>query len=538
MLASRFCRSRFLQAAAPLMPWRHTCVRRFSFHCCMEDPVHCVKAPFGTLLGVTDGDVHVYSSDYSSLDPAVRANRAYFQGLVGGITTGYKWQCVELGRRYLLVNHGVVFDNIAMAYDIFRLKTVTRVADGALLPLQAHVNGTSTTRPTKGSLLIWNPVGEFTQTGHVAVVVAVTDTHVDIAEQNVHDAVWPPARRYSRRLPARVDAATGAFTLTCTYDDASILGWMTVDLSSEYNFEDMPRFDPASDLVRDTHGRVFVTPDGDAALDAATTQLYHMVLDATDYVLQHTDAFQATAFADVPAALWPHIRASWYAQKPDDLVGRVAFDVAGRGLVWRGFAANGLSAYVAARGNVAPSELVHAWRAKAVTGPLHLLADSPTYDVARATAEAAGLTCHALASLDTLQEAEGGGFLDEAGRPVQTIWHSAPWPDLLRRHGDGVLPALVHPSIRFIEPLWTMLADAPGLTDVLRQLYPHHPLLRPPTDDNDDASLSSSRLPDRLETFALKGRYAGAVIVDTHNPTTTARHPLVPLADSQLPSIK
>lgn len=48
-----------------------------------------MSAPFGTLLGVTDGDVEVFSCDYESLvgvNPF--ADRAQFQMFVGDTYTG------------------------------------------------------------------------------------------------------------------------------------------------------------------------------------------------------------------------------------------------------------------------------------------------------------------------------------------------------------------------------------------------------------------------------------------------------------------
>ena len=41
-----------------------------------------------------------------------------------GVPTGFTYQCVELARRYLIINHGVTFESIPMAYDIFDLKNV------------------------------------------------------------------------------------------------------------------------------------------------------------------------------------------------------------------------------------------------------------------------------------------------------------------------------------------------------------------------------------------------------------------------------
>jgi len=137
-----------------------------------------------------------------------------------------KWQCVELGRRYLLVNYGVVFDSIPMAYDIFDLKTVLRVKDNKELGFYAQVNGQSKIPPRRGSLLIWKPQGYFKTTGHVAVISNVGQNFLDIVEQNVDDEVWPTGTDYSRRLRTSTDQS-GAFRIHCTFLDTRILGWMT-----------------------------------------------------------------------------------------------------------------------------------------------------------------------------------------------------------------------------------------------------------------------------------------------------------------------
>jgi glutathionylspermidine amidase/synthetase len=185
---------------------------------------------FGTILGITDGGVHVYCCDYDTLDPSEKNKEDEdFYNVYNGVTTGYKWQCVELGRRYLLVNHGVVFDNVPMAYDIFRLKHVRRVSDGQMVSMHAHVNGESDVLPTKGSLLIWNPAGEFAHTGHIAVIVNVKCDFVDIVEQNAEDSIWQDGQLYSRRLKATLNDGTGAYTIACTYHDTSILGWMNIE---------------------------------------------------------------------------------------------------------------------------------------------------------------------------------------------------------------------------------------------------------------------------------------------------------------------
>ncbi|KAJ1565346.1 hypothetical protein HK096_003312 [Nowakowskiella sp. JEL0078] len=185
-----------------------------------------IPAPFGTLLGVTHGGVQVYSSNYKQTPPEYSGPDFSYSNFLNGVYTGSKWQCVEFSRRYLIVNHGITFASIRMAYNIFDLKHVSRLADDSNFPFISHRNF-SKVMPEVGSLVIWEPQGYFHTTGHVAVVTAIGNDHIDIVEQNVDDAVWPKGRDYSRRL--RVTRGEhGNIELHCTFRDTKLLGWMSV----------------------------------------------------------------------------------------------------------------------------------------------------------------------------------------------------------------------------------------------------------------------------------------------------------------------
>eukprot|EP00668_Euglena_longa_P004173 GGOE01004892.1.p1 GENE.GGOE01004892.1~~GGOE01004892.1.p1 ORF type:complete len:187 (-),score=24.39 GGOE01004892.1:329-889(-) len=175
-------------------------------------------------------EVKVYSCDYSTAHRAIGRGLltlgASFNAYHNGEYTGAKFQCVELARRYWLINRGIVFESIPMAYHIFGLKSARRVADNAAVPLTQHRNGAG--RPEKGSLLIWEPQGKFNHTGHVAVIVNVQDRYIDVAEQNVVDKVWPTGQNYSRRLAVEVDPGTGGSRILCSYRSTRIIGWVTI----------------------------------------------------------------------------------------------------------------------------------------------------------------------------------------------------------------------------------------------------------------------------------------------------------------------
>eukprot|EP00656_Telonema_subtile_P019045 TRINITY_DN20350_c0_g1_i1.p1 TRINITY_DN20350_c0_g1~~TRINITY_DN20350_c0_g1_i1.p1 ORF type:complete len:145 (+),score=11.87 TRINITY_DN20350_c0_g1_i1:194-628(+) len=121
------------------------------------------ELPFGGVLGIASGNVPCYSSDYDN-NPAHMAKADFRSVSDDGVFFGYKWQCVELARRWLVTNHGCTFGDVRMAYNIFELSNVTKLKDGAELPMTAHVNG-SDTKPRPGNLLIWDR--SYDNTGHV-----------------------------------------------------------------------------------------------------------------------------------------------------------------------------------------------------------------------------------------------------------------------------------------------------------------------------------------------------------------------------------
>lgn len=103
-----------------------------------------------------------------------------------GIYTGIRYQCVELARRYLIIKHDLIFEQVPNAYDIFALRSIYDMQGQRLLPWPSHPNHCCHL-PKKGSLLIWANSGYFVPTGHVAVITHVGHNFVDIIEQNDGD---------------------------------------------------------------------------------------------------------------------------------------------------------------------------------------------------------------------------------------------------------------------------------------------------------------------------------------------------------------
>ncbi|KAK7200513.1 trypanothione synthetase-like protein [Novymonas esmeraldas] len=101
------------------------------------------------------------------------------------IYTGFRYQCVEYARRFLLLTTGCVFDNCGRASEIYAMDHLTHVETGERYTLHHHHNdGSATQAPAPGDIIIYPYHPELTPWGHVGIVSFVDDTRVGIAEQN------------------------------------------------------------------------------------------------------------------------------------------------------------------------------------------------------------------------------------------------------------------------------------------------------------------------------------------------------------------
>lgn len=173
--------------------------------------------PLGTVHGVTA---------FSNLDDSFFSGEKHF---ICGVYTGYKYQCVEFARRYLLVTRGCQFDQCFRAAEIFHMTSVTNVETGEVYPLTQNVNGHSTSRPQAGDIFVYPNDQELMPVGHVAIIAEVGDDWVGIAEQNQESYSWN-GKSYGRRLPLRCDPASGAWTIEETDpENLQPSGWLSCD---------------------------------------------------------------------------------------------------------------------------------------------------------------------------------------------------------------------------------------------------------------------------------------------------------------------
>jgi glutathionylspermidine amidase/synthetase len=158
--------------------------------------------PFGTPLGSVNGVIA-----YSAYQP----NGPDAPNLVNNMFTGLKWQCVEFARRYLIVRHGITFQDVANAYELYSVPMFLRTDTSAPVSAQAYSNG-ARKMPAKDSLLIYSQ--EWHGTGHVAVITQVTEHTIVVAEQNRNNISCV------RCIPCSV--SEGRFTIL----DNHVIGWV------------------------------------------------------------------------------------------------------------------------------------------------------------------------------------------------------------------------------------------------------------------------------------------------------------------------
>lgn len=143
------------------------------------------------------------------------------------VFTGLEWQCVEYARRFLIRRRNVTFGSVVGASDIWNMRFVRSVVSSRRYPFLQFANGVAGTPPAIGDLIIY-PIqpGGF-PFGHVAVVVGVSATTVEVAEQNWSSHLWPNiANNYSRQLLLNTTTQSGRVAYAVLDpEEYEIAGW-------------------------------------------------------------------------------------------------------------------------------------------------------------------------------------------------------------------------------------------------------------------------------------------------------------------------
>ena len=170
---------------------------------------------FGEKLGGKDGLI-----GYSNCNSDCESDKWYTVTLANGqkVKTGMKWQCVEYARRWFILRLGYTFESIDHAYQIWDLHTASSIDSSKKKNWIKSPNGKTANKPQPHDLLIYNQ--QQGADGHVAVIVAVENDFVLIAEQNYSNEKWEHTD-FSRKIKL-VKNAEGHYTLK----DKGVIGWM------------------------------------------------------------------------------------------------------------------------------------------------------------------------------------------------------------------------------------------------------------------------------------------------------------------------
>lgn len=460
--------------------------------------------PFGTLIGFAPGGVAIYSSDYSTVDKNEYPDHASFRNFLGHEYIGHKWQCVEFARRFLYLNYGVVFMDVGHAYQIFSLRFLRRVLNDAILPLQAFPNG-SKKSPEAGALLIWNDLGEFEHTGHVAIITEVLKDKIRIAEQNVIHTHLPVGQQWTRELPMEV--TENGYLIHDTFDDTEILGWMiqTADMQyslpqpmaspellkiqarhlenhAQFDTEWLNKNDPVQQAYIQANGHKINSTDpylyftisqsAKQELVRATNELHLMYLHATDQVLKNDSLLKKF---NIPEVLWPRLRLSWSNRRYQIISGRFDFCMDERGLKVYEYNADSASCHTEAglilqqwakQGGVTEgfdparyllTSLSDAWKHSNAKPFIHLMQDHDKEEsyhalfMQKAITEA-GFGSKILHGFSDLHWDKRGRLVDDQGQRVSCVWKTWAWETVLEQLRKESEEQPIAPPIRTGHP--------------------------------------------------------------------------------------
>lgn len=134
--------------------------------------------PYGAQQGSYCGVVASSNRD----DGFFSGQSNYVDGL---IYTGFRYQCVQYARRFLLHTTGCVFESCGRASAIFYMNHITDVQTNKTYPLIKHENGKSLTPPSPGDIIIYSYHAQLVPFGHVGIISYVDDKQVGVIEQNM-----------------------------------------------------------------------------------------------------------------------------------------------------------------------------------------------------------------------------------------------------------------------------------------------------------------------------------------------------------------
>jgi glutathionylspermidine synthase len=481
-------------------------------------------APFNEIQGIASTNVPAYSNEYDDF--------IAFEGFyVHGIFTGFKWQCVEFARRWLLLRKSCIFQNVGSAADMWQeLKYVECVTDGRKFPIKTYSNGCSA-KPQCDSFLIY-PRSDENPFGHIAVICEVQEDFIRVAEQNYQFHYW--SNNYSRQIPMIKHN-----DLYYIEDYYNVYGWMVIENNDqlkplnqsilqkyqqskpigklEHCFISNENFDLYNEkllIQSNDKDRSYYKADEDFLLNISSTsnELYRLFMQVTENIIHNDELLIGFG---IPKQFWSQIRRSWTNERHFDIIGHLDFKFDGKKLKLCQYKTeNGLTILESAviqekRAQIMDLNydftssfqlhrlLVKNWKRLNIKTTIHILIDNNQEEMMIALYMKKIMTeadiDSKLCILPNDLYWKDSNIVDKDDQIVKIVWKLWNWKmifqDYLDRYCDDgkengwksmndkhpcLNDILLNQQIRIIEPIWKSITTHTSFLPVLYRMFPNH----------------------------------------------------------------
>jgi glutathionylspermidine synthase len=483
--------------------------------------------PYNEIQGVASTNVPAYSNE---ADDYISFEGCY----IHGIYTGYKWQCVEYARRWLLLRKSCIFQDFASAADMWKeLKYVERVTDGRKFSIKTYSNGSSN-KPQCESFVIY-PRGKEIPFGHITIICEVQEDFIRVAEQNYRFHYWPG--NYSRQIP--MVKRDGLYYINDYYD---VYGWMEIE-----NNDQLTPFNPSKSILQkyrqsrrigkleccllsnnthDQHKDNFLTNkdrsyckvDEDFLLNLSSTsnELYRLFLQTTENVIRSDELLRGFG---IPKPFWSHIRRSWINERHFDIIDHLSLKFDGKKFKLCQYKTE--NALTMLQSAALEEEKVQAmklnydftssfqlhhllvthWKRLDINTTVHILIDRDQEEMTtilymKKVMTEAGIDSKLCVLPDDLYWKDSD-IVDKDDQIVRIVWKIWNWELIFQEsrwksEHPSLHEILFNQNIRILEPIWKSIINHPIFLPVLYAMHPNHPNI---LDDEWILSEDSKQLP-------------------------------------------
>lgn len=483
--------------------------------------------PFNEIQGIASKNVPAHSNEH---DDYISFDGCY----VHGIYTGYKWQCVEYARRWLLLRKGCIFQSFPAAADMWQdLKYVERVTDGRKFSVRIHPNGSSS-KPHRDCFLLY-PRGENIPFGHIAVICDVHEDFIRVAEQNYRFHYWPD--NHSRQI--RMIKRDNGYWIEDYYP---VYGWMEIEQNDQLKPLDLTR-DFILDRYRSLKSigqfqsctndskEIYCKVDEDFLLNlsSVSNELYQLIRETTENIIGNDQLLRGFR---IPEIFWSKIRRSWIEENQLDLINYLQLKFDGKTFQLCPYRSDQilhtLECACKQSEKVENMKLAHDftstfqihrllvrnWQRLNIQGIVHLLIENEEeMNIAvymKKVMNEAGINAQ-LCRLSKDLIWKDGNIVDKNEQIVEIIWKIWDWERIFqtRDHHPYLYDILLHPRIRLLEPIWKSIINHSILFPVLCAMYPNHSNILPQSmNDYSDKTIIS---------WMINGFFSGFTVHNDRN---------------------